>query len=432
MKTVVLGVIALFGLALGVACTSNDQNPGGQGGSSGAGGTGGTNEDGSAGEGGSSGADAEGGDERADGTGATVLITHPNPIISRSAQVFSMPAGAATTIHDGNYHNGGFTVPAASLPAWVAFKLDAGPTRILVSWDDGGTYNYQDPTTSLVYGLPASYRLEVSADSTIGSDGTWTARVTVGDTAANVNQVRTRAHSIDFAGMTWIKMTITAAAANESPNGVQIAEIDIHDTSATAPGLPDDTWFFMGDSITAFAYDRAAAHQPSFARAVNTATPSFYPAMINGGIGGELARNGLARLQRALDLNPDYRFFALSYGTNDAAGGQVPPATFRTNMQDMIDMVKGAGRIPVIPHIPSAGDGGHPMIPAYNAVIDDLVQTNQLIAAPDLYAHFMQHPEEFTCPPCGGSRTTDNLHPNDTGLAAMNTLWAQAMRSIYP
>ena len=51
--------------------------------------------------------------------------------------------------------------------------------------------------------------------------------------------------------------------------------------------------------------------------------------MINGGIGGELAQDGLARLDEALMLNPDYRYFALCYGTNDAAGGQVSPSRMR-------------------------------------------------------------------------------------------------------
>ena len=37
----------------------------------------------------------------------------------------------------------------------------------------------------------------------------------------------------------------------------------MHDISATGTGLPDDTWFFMGDSITAFAYDRDATRPAS-------------------------------------------------------------------------------------------------------------------------------------------------------------------------
>ena len=31
--------------------------------------------------------------------------------------------------------------------------------------------------------------------------------------------------------MTWVKMVITGAPANESSNGVQIGEIDVHDIS---------------------------------------------------------------------------------------------------------------------------------------------------------------------------------------------------------
>ena len=93
---------------------------------------------------------------------------------------------------------------------------------------------------------------------TDGTDGAWAA---AGDPVIG-NHVRTRAQALDFTGKTWVKMVITAAPA-EASNGVQIGEIDIHDISATGAGLPDDTWFFMGDSITAFAYDRT--NPPSFA-----------------------------------------------------------------------------------------------------------------------------------------------------------------------
>ena len=114
----------------------------------------------------------------------------------------------------------------------------------------------------------------------------------------------------------------------------------------------------------------------------------------------------------------------LGYGTNDAANSQIPPATFKTNMQTMIDMMKAAGREPIIPHIPFSDDGSHGNVPAYNAVVDELTRTNQLQVGPDLYAHFMAHAlDQFT---------SDKLHPNDAGLAAMNQLWADAMRVVYP
>jgi acyl-CoA thioesterase-1 len=378
-------------------------------------------------------------DGGSNGDVATKPAPIPNPIISRRKMVYSSPAGGAALV-DGLYHNGGWSagVPTAAAPAWAAINLGAGPTRVLVSWDDGGTYNYTPNIYDTAnYGFPSAYEIDVSADSTNGTDGTWTPSVTVVD-----NNYRTRAHSIDFTGQSWVKMLITAESTSlPEPNGVQISEIDVHDISATGAGLPDDTWFFMGDSITAFAFDRASSHAPSFADLVHTDSPNYFPAMINGGVGGELSRDGLARLATTLTINPDYRYFTLNYGTNDSAGMQVSPAVFGTTMQSMITMLIAAGRTPIIPHIPYSGDGTHGSIPAYNTVIDTLTATNNLMTGPDLYTFFFNNSagsmdaagtDDFVCPPCGSGRTTDHIHPNDVGLTEMSLLWEQAMRPIYP
>lgn len=404
----------------------------GAGGTAGAAGTGGA--PGAAGEAGAGGAVAGGGSAgtSAGGSsgGATLRgrVQRPNPIISRSAATFSQPAGGNLVL-DGNYHSNGWYVPAATAdaPAWVALQLAAGPTRLLVSWDDGGTYNYQDASDVTVYGLPGAYHIDVSADSTNGQDGTW-------DTVATVatNSVRTRAHSFDFTGMSWVKLVITAAPPNGNGGAVSIGEIDVHDISATGEAIPEDTWFFMGDSITAYAYDRATIHAPSFATGISTAVPGYFPAMINGGIGGETTTGALARLTEALALNPDYRFFILSYGTNDAAGGQIPVATFKANLQTMIDQIEAAGREPIIPHIPPSADGQHAAIPEYNTAIDELTTDNGLVVGADMYEYFSRTPDLFTCPPCANNRATDNLHPNDTGLAGMNAEWSAAVRGLYP
>jgi len=353
------------------------------------------------------------------GGSSVVKLSRPNPIISRAAQVFSMPANGNQVVN-GAYHNGGWAAgkPTAAAPSWVAIKLAAGPTRILVSWDDGGTYNYKDPAGTTVYGLPADYHFEVSADSTNGADGAWTA---AGPTITG-NTVRTRAHALEFAGMTWLKMVITAAPPNASGNGVQIGEIDVHDISSTGAGLPEDTWFFMGDSITAFAYDRRAANQPSFAASINAATGMTYmPAMINGGIGGENTGGARARLDQVLADNPDYRFFAITYGTNDGWDNS-DATTFRSNLQTMIEKIKAAGRVPVLSRVPFSPDGHHVGLDAFVAVIDELTQAHQLPVGPDFYAHFMAHPEELS----------DMVHPTDVGQASMNRLWAEAMRVVYP
>jgi lysophospholipase L1-like esterase len=352
----------------------------------------------------------------------------PNPIISRTAATFSQPAGGNLVV-DGNYHSNGWYIPSVSAeaPAWVAIQLAAGPTRLLVSWDDGGTYNYKDAAGTTVYGLPGAYQIDVSADSTNGTDGTWEMAASV-----EANTVRTRAHAVDFEGKSWVKLVVTAAPPDANSGAVSIGEIDVHDISATGTGMPEDTWFFLGDSLSAFAYDRASVHQPSFAAGINTAISGYFPAMINGGIGGETTTGAIARLSETLTLNPDYRFFILGYGTNDAANGQIPVAAFKANLQTLVDQLKAAGREPVIPHIPPAPDTMHESIPAYNTAIDEVVTENELVPGPDLYGYFMGGGDLFACPPCGGGRMTDNLHPNDTGLAGMNAEWSEAMRTVYP
>jgi lysophospholipase L1-like esterase len=371
---------------------------------------------------------------------ATLAVTHPNPLISLGAPAFGSPnANAAPLVTNGIYHAGGWNAgnPTPDAPSWVAIKLTPGPTRVLLSWDDGGTYDYDyktyiTPPPQTVYGMPTEYHLDVSADSTNGADGTWT---TVVPTVRN--EVRTRAHSFAFTGMSWVKMVITNGPANMAdagltePGGVVIGQIDVHDLSATGSCLPDDTWFFMGDSITAFAYDRALIHQPSFAAGINAAKPGYFPAMINGGIGSEKSGDGLARLQNALDWNPDFRFFLLGYGTNDSAGGQISTYTFGANMQAMIDLVRAAGRVPILPHIPYSSNASYADIPQYNAVIDTLTAQNGLLAGPDFYGYFMANAgTDFMCG-CTG-RSTDNLHPNDVGLQAMNALWTTQMLPLYP
>jgi acyl-CoA thioesterase I len=188
----------------------------------------------------------------------------------------------------------------------------------------------------------------------------------------------------------------------------------------------------MGDSITAFAYDRATVHQPSFAAGISAAVSGYFPAMINGGIGGETTTGALARLADTLTLNPDYHFIILGYGTNDSANSQIPLATFKSNLQTMVDQVKAAGREPVIPHIPVSEDGQHAAIPEYNTAIDEVTTENGLVAGADLYGYTSTTPGLYTCPPCGGGRMTDYLHPNDTGLEGLNVTWSNALRDLYP
>jgi lysophospholipase L1-like esterase len=355
---------------------------------------------------------------------------NPNPRISihkptagYTAQAYQNTSG----VDDGIFQtyatawNAGWPTPAA--PAWVAINLGQGPTRALLEWNAGGNYNYQETD----YGGPGNYAIYTSSNSTSGSDGTWTQVASVTN-----NIYRTRAHSFDFTGMKWVKVVITAAPAN-SLNGAQFDEIEVYDISASYSRgrMAEDTWFFMGDSITAFWANRGtatgtndpASHQPSFAAWINIDNTNYFPSMINGGIGGETSSGGLARLPQNLADNPDYHYWALCYGANDSAGNNSSTAGFQANMQAMINLLLANGRVPVIPHIAYTLDGQHNNIPLFNAVIDQLVATNHILAGPDSYTYFKNNTNDFQA---------DGLHPNDAGDRAYNLIWSQAMRRLYP
>jgi lysophospholipase L1-like esterase len=353
---------------------------------------------------------------------------NPNPRISinkpaygYTADQYQYPSNIDNGTFGGTGWNAGFPTPAA--PAWIAINLGSGPTRILLEWNAGGNYDYEETD----FGGPGNYALYTSSNSTDGADGTWVEQVSVTN-----NIYRTRSHNIDFTGMSWVKMVITAAPTN-SDNGAAFDQIEVYDISeAYSRGrMAEDTWFFMGDSITAFWADRftatgtndPASHQPGFASWINIYTTNYFPSMIDGGIGGESSAGALARLQQNLIDNPDYHYWAIDEGANDAAGNNANTGGFQVNMQQMITLLLANGRMPVIPHIACTFDGEHTNVPLFNVVIDELVATNHILAGPDCYTYFLTNSQDFQA---------DGLHPNDAGMRAYNLLWANAMRNLYP
>lgn len=335
----------------------------------------------------------------------------PNPVVSRGRPVkgwspreYATPESAV----DGDRSTyWGAGKPTREHPAWLAIDVGHGPSRALLVWSAAGSFNYDETD----YGSPGAFRVEASADSSDGQDGTWT-------TVADVRGVSTNGGELafDLATWRWVKFVVTAAPA-KSPNGVQIDRIDVHDISAGA----SDTWFFMGDSITAFAFGQSVPRGKGFADDVQRRHPAYYPAVVNGGVGGDKSSDGVEHVDAWLRANPDARFWAIGYGSNDSAGNNTDTASFRKNMQTIIDRIRDAGHIPILARIPYATDGQHSTIPEYNDVIDQLQRDNSLPKGPDLYRYFRAHPDQLR----------DGLHPDQRGIEAMNRLWANAVDPLY-
>jgi acyl-CoA thioesterase-1 len=345
-------------------------------------------------------------------------VANASPLISVGKRVTaSTGVTNAGKVVDGLYPHAGMSVPAAMLPAWIAIELGSGPSRLLLSWADVGWGNYNDPTMG---GSPAAYTIETSGDSTNGQDGAWQTVVTV-----TANSVRERAHTFPFAGKTWVRFSITAAAsATATTPLVAIDEIAIHDISVAAgTTTASDTWFFMGDSITVNAFRRQYAAGTSFDAIIHAARPAFSPNMLDGGIGGELSTDGLKHLPTWLMLNPDVQHVALMYGTNDSWGDKAAASTsFEANMNAIVQMVLDAGKVPILARLPYS-EQAKTTLPQFNTIIDKISTDKKLPCGPDLYDWFRVHPEQVS---------VDGVHPSEVGYRSINKLWAEAMSRLYP
>lgn len=324
----------------------------------------------------------------------------PMPLVSRG-HATAASAGNAAAVVDGEYYGGATwdVLPSAQAPAWVAIRIGAGPTRAMLNWVAYPGSN-----------VPADYRIETSADSTDGANGSWTAALSV-----TGNPVEARAHSFAFAGQQWVRFVVTRAAV--AGQAISIDEIDVQDASAGT----SDTWMFVGDSITAAAFHRGlfAGNFPERVRAVS---PAFFPLMIGAGVGGTSTVDGVAHIDEWIALHPEFQNWVISYGTNDSANAdaQFAPA-FGQRLRTIISHLRAAGKTVFVPRIPYK-TGGEAYLAPYNAEVDAAVADFGLDAGPDLYAWFLAHPEQLY----------DGVHPNDDGARSMNQLWADAVRLLYP
>jgi len=329
----------------------------------------------------------------------------PAPIISRGKPVAASRPGAAVLV-DGVYRADAWSggLPSEVAPAWAAIRIGQGPTRVLLSFTSSHNHDYRD----LFYGAPVDYRIETSADSTDGADGTWRTAVTV-----RGNPVRSRAHAVDFRGQAWIRLVVTALAPEHNEWGLFLDEIDVHDLSLGG----DDVWVFLGDSIGAEVFDRAPSHRPSFADRIAAAHPGYEPAMIDAGFCRARTGEVLARIDDVLAWNPDARVFAILLGAND------PDAeTFGRDLDALIARLQAAGRIVVVARLPYQTKYGEDYVAPKNRALDRVGAARGLLPGPDLDAWFRARPE----------RLEDGLHPDAEGSVAVSRLFAEAVAPLYP
>jgi acyl-CoA thioesterase I len=329
----------------------------------------------------------------------------PMPRISIGKPAFaSMDTAHAKNLVDGNLVN----VWTGAVNSWVAVKVGSGYSKVLVHWipyEYSNWIPYWEATDST--GAPGNYQIYVSANSTNGADGTWT----MADSALESHYV-SRMHTINFAGMQWVKMQMTKTAWANNP--IALAELEVFD----ATNGTEDTWFFMGNSITSGAFHNRIT--PNFSQVVTSNFPGYTPAMINGGHSGARTTEGMQEIDERLRINPDVHFWCLEYGTNDTRDGY-DTILFRNYLDTIITKIMAAGHVPLFAYAPWSAWLG-PGTPPYNRAIDYLNAKYHLLPGPDLFTWFKDHPTELK---------PQDIHPGDVGDASMNRLWAQAAASLY-
>jgi lysophospholipase L1-like esterase len=333
-----------------------------------------------------------------------IFAITPNAKISTGKTVYTSSGNAAYLV-DNNFTGSSFNVSANT---WIAINLNVQKSSVYFSWNNPG-YSWSDEIAKAGSckqntAIPTNYTIQKSNNSTNGTDGTWTTVATI-----TSNLVTARAHTIDFSGAKWLKMNITSG-------GGQINEIEVFDIQSWG----QDLWFFPGTSISANTY-KGSVPAKNYADLIKQNYPSFTPSMVRGGIPCINSSQFKADINLYLAAAGNAKFWAIEMGTNDGYNnGNSNVATFKSNMQSIITACKNAGIQPIIAKVIATNQtaAGWQIHADYGKAVDDLTTQNNLIAGPDLYTYFLNHPSELN---------SDGVHPNATGAASIQRLWAEKM-----
>jgi hypothetical protein len=357
----------------------------------------------------------------------------PMPVISRNVPAYASsgdPTQANDASCDTQWRSSENT--SSATPSWIAYDLSgvssASRGQVDVAWyNANGLYSDYDlyAKSGDAYNDPRDYTIDVNAapGGALPASG-WQTLVTV-----TGNTMISREHVIDLrpssgSAYNWLRIRVTAINGAEYNTNTAF-NLDVHDASQGV----QDSWLFLGDSITSFSArnDGAGIGAPSFAELVNNSNASFFPAAEGAGEGGWNSGTafGIASPDGNGTLFDSWlrtfpgKFVCLSYGTNDGTDGSGDATGTYDNFVTMVTKVVAAGKVPVVPHVPWAEDASHQTnAQLINAALDTLYVTYpQVVKGPDLYGVLEGHTEWYQ----------DDLHPNPQGEEQYRQAWANAM-----
>jgi lysophospholipase L1-like esterase len=322
------------------------------------------------------------------------------------------------------------------------------------------------PSVTLTF--PASYHLQTSPDLIVSADARhlekgWGVRFLL-DAGAQVSDDYSPPYEAKFSGVSRAEHTIDARVIDDQGRVVagpdaysRVIQIGIGDYFVA---MGDSITWGIGDNISSddFSFDgrdRSIGYSPVL-NDLLTGTRKFPHHFANEGVGSAGSAEGKAIVRTLVGKHPDAQIFLVQYGTNDSASWSKVPSglglwpgdsgynkSYKDNMQQIINVIRGAGKEVYLAKIPiTLGEtsGGsrfatpetalrNQFVREYNEVVEELTLANHLaVSPPDFYAYFAGvnpvtgkyiYQEEFA----------DNLHPNGLGYRAMARLWKEALFS---
>jgi hypothetical protein len=348
------------------------------------------------------------------------------PVISRNVPAFATNAVyAANRGNDASYDTVFRGTPPTSLIYDLSSVSPSQRSTVLVAWYNENSHWYPPAIGDVYYNVPRDYTIDGSRAGGGGqppsdTDPSWTTLVRISG-----NGFSSRQQVLNFTGNNWLRMRVTAINGSAG-NSDAAFNLDVHDASAGTT----DSWTFFGDSIT---QDDMGHSEPSnFAQQINAAHPAFFPSQVDGGLGGWNAGSplridpatGRSYWSEFLAATPAH-YITVDFGTNDA-NGNVPPATFKSQMQSLISAVEAAGKVPVVRLIPWGCTAGiQANAPVLNQQIQALWAADaRIIHGPDFWSFFSQNPSLMS---------SDCIHPSHpSGATAYRQQYAQVMlQTVY-
>jgi lysophospholipase L1-like esterase len=120
-----------------------------------------------------------------------------------------------------------------------------------------------------------------------------------------------------------------------------------------------------GDSITGWNnYGRVTTWPyPTYPGFLQPRSDPSEVSIANGGIAGEISRNGPAQVRDYLELFPSARYFVVGYGTNDL--GMWPEVELTSpriieNVDVMVKAIRRGARVPILLNVPHANESAFP------------------------------------------------------------------------